>query len=379
MTTRRGYGEDSIYWHGAKRRYVGVISRGYNSAGKRIRKSVTGKTKAEVRDKLKDLHRELEEGTASSPTYRVDQAVSAWLASLDLDPSTVTNYEIMAKHVTSGLGARRLRDLTAKDLQAFLENLPLSTRSRKLVHKILRDSIQHAMIAGLAGRNVAAIVNSTPRGSGGRPSKALSVAQAEAVLKAAKGTRLEAYLDLSLMTGIRTEEARALTWDHVDLDGDPAADPRVPPHVAVWRSVRAHGDTKTERSKRTLALPEFVADALRDHRVRQAAERLRAGPRWKEHGLVFASTTGTLRSAGNVRRDFQGICEKAGLGKVWTPRELRHSFVSMLSADGVSTEDISHLVGHSSTRTTERVYRHELRPVLRTGAERMGRIFDQRS
>jgi integrase len=309
----------------------------------------------------------------------VRQAVAAWLASLDLDPSTVANYRFMAKHVINGLGNRRLRDLTAKEVQQSLEELPLSTRSHKLVHKVLRDSIQHAMIAGMAGRNVADIVNSTPRGSAGRPSNALSVAQAEAVLKAAKGTRLEAYLALSLMTGIRTEEARALTWEHVDLDGDPAANPPVPPHVAVWRSVRAHGDTKTERSKRTLAMPEFVADALREHRARQAAERLRAGPRWKEHDLVFASTIGTPRSAGNVRRDFQAICEKAGLGKGWSPRELRHSFVSMLSADGVTTEDISHLVGHSSTRTTERVYRHELRPVLRTGAERMGRIFGQRS
>jgi integrase len=75
----------------------------------------------------------------------------------------------------------------------------------------------------------------------------------------------------------------------------------------------------------------------------------------------------------------RALTDKAGIGKAWTPRELRHSFVSMLSADGVATEDISHLVGHSSTRTTERVYRHELRPVLRTGAERMGRIFSQQS
>jgi integrase len=379
VAARRGYGEDSIYWHAAKGRYVGAISLGYDPKGKRIRKSVTGQTKAEVRDKLKELHHELEDGSASSPTYRVRQAVAAWLDSLDLDPSTVANYRFMAKHVINGLGNRRLRDLTAKEVQEFLEELPLSTRSRKLVHKVLRDSIQHAMIAGMVGRNVAAVVNSTPRGGAGRPSKALSVAQAEAIIKAAKGTRLEAYLALSLMTGIRTEEARALTWEHVDLDGDAAADPPVPPNVAVWRSVRAHGDTKTERSKRTLALPEFVADALRLHRARQAAERLRAGPRWKEHDLVFASTIGTPRSAGNVRRDFQAICKEAGLGKEWSPRELRHSFVSMLSADGLATEDISHLVGHSSTRTTERVYRHELRPVLRTGAERMGRIFGQRS
>ena len=49
---------------------------------------------------------------------------------------------------------------------------------------------------------------------------------------------MHAYIVLSLLAGIRTEQARALHWSHVDLDGDPAARPSVPPHVAVWRSVR---------------------------------------------------------------------------------------------------------------------------------------------
>jgi integrase len=66
---------------------------------------------------------------------------------------------------------------------------------------------------------------------------------------------MHAYITLSLLCGLRTEEARALRWSHVDLDGDPAARPPVPPHVAVWRSVRVHGETKTERSRRTLGLP----------------------------------------------------------------------------------------------------------------------------
>jgi len=144
--------------------------------------------------------------------------------------------------------------------------------------------------------------------------------------------------------------------------------------MALGSGPRRHQD-RAEQAHPSYA--ESVANALREHQARQAAERLQAGSRWQEHGLVFASTIGTPRSAGNVRRDFQAICDKAGLGNRWTPRELRHSFVSMLSADGVATEEISHLVGHSSTRTTERVYRHELRPVLRTGAERMGRIFGQ--
>jgi integrase len=77
------------------------------------------------------------------------------------------------------------------------------------------------------------------------------VARAVAVLK----DRLAAYVILSLQVGVRTEEARALQWDHVDLEGNPDADPPVPPHVAVWRSVRAHGDVKTVKSRRSLSGP----------------------------------------------------------------------------------------------------------------------------
>ena len=61
--------------------------------------------------------------------------------------------------------------------------------------------------------------------------------------------------------------------------------------------------------------------------------------------------------------------------QAWTPRELRHSFVSLLSSTGMSIEDISHLVGHASSRVTELVYRKELRPVLTRGASTMDALF----
>jgi integrase len=59
----------------------------------------------------------------------------------------------------------------------------------------------------------------------------------------------------------------------------------------------------------------------------------------------------------------------------WAPRELRHSFVSLLSANGVRIEDISRLVGHSDTGVTERVYRHQLQAVLDEGTAAMDDIF----
>jgi integrase len=70
------------------------------------------------------------------------------------------------------------------------------------------------------------------------------------------------------------------------------------------------------------------------------------------------------------------VAKAAGLDPTeWTPRELRHSFVSLLSDSGVPIEDIADLCGHAGTTVTETVYRHQLRPVLLNGAVAMDRIF----
>ena len=91
---------------------------------------------------------------------------------------------------------------------------------------------------------------------------------------------------------------------------------------------------------------------------------------------MFCSSVGTALDAANVRRSFRRVTAAAGLdAQAWTPRELRHSLVSLLSSTGMSIEDISHLVGHASSRVTELVYRKELRPVLTRGASAMDALF----
>ncbi|WP_370969233.1 site-specific integrase [Amycolatopsis sp. cg9] len=187
---------------------------------------------------------------------------------------------------------------------------------------------------------------------------------------------MRAYIVVSLLTGARTEEMRPLTWDHVDLVGKPDASPAIPPNVKVWRSVRAKGETKTRKSRRTLALPERAVRALEDHRVAQQAVKAVAGDGWREQGLVFATNVGTERDVNNVRRDFRRVIKAAGLKPTqWTPRELRHSFVSILSDGGMPIEEISRLVGHSSTAVTELVYRKQIRPVVESGGGRDGPAF----
>jgi site-specific recombinase XerD len=92
--------------------------------------------------------------------------------------------------------------------------------------------------------------------------------------------------------------------------------------------------------------------------------------------LVFTNHPGASLDAGNVRKMFKRIYTQAGAGDSWTPRELRTTFVSLMSHHGVAIEEIARLVGHASTRTTEIVYRRELRPVITTGAQIMDQLFN---
>lgn len=149
------------------------------------------------------------------------------------------------KHVIPALGARRLVELSAEEVAAWLaaKARTLSTDTVVRLHSILRNSIHRAQARELVRRNVALLCQ-PPRGTAGRPSKSLTFNQARAVLASAEGTAMHAYVVVSLLTGARTEELRALTWDHLDLDGDP-------PSIEVWRSVRRGGETKTPRSRHT--------------------------------------------------------------------------------------------------------------------------------
>jgi integrase len=91
---------------------------------------------------------------------------------------------------------------------------------------------------------------------------------------------------------------------------------------------------------------------------------------------VYATSVGTAQDVNNVRRDFRRVIKSAGLvAKEWTPRELRHSFVSLLSDSGMPIEQISRLVGHSGTSVTELIYRKQIRPVVEDGAVAMDRLF----
>jgi integrase len=376
MTTRRSRGEGGLHWSESRQRWIGTVPVAYARNGKRRNRTFSARTKSEAVQRLHELLREVDRGVdLAAGRTTVAEAIEAWLT-YGLNgrgETTIKTCRHLAEgHIVPTLGKRRLADLRAVDVDRLLraKRTELSTSTLARLLSIMRRMLRWAEARDMVGRNVAALCTA-PTGKVGRPSKALTLDQAAAVLRAAESTPLAGYIVLALLTGARTEELRALTWDHLDLDGDPDGKPPRPSSMQVWRSVRTGGDTKTRRSRRTLALPSRCVEVLVKHWAKQQAAGLYA-----RDGYVFCTSQGTPLDAANVSRSFRAVCDAAGLDEMaWTPRELRHSFVSLLSDAGVPIEDIARLVGHGSTAVTETVYRKQLRPVLTGGAGVMDTLF----
>ena len=382
-------GDGSIYWDESKECYVGSISLGTDPKGRRIRPSVRGDSVKEVRRKLKELKDDYADGIELGDKYTVEQAAKDWLKGgiRGREDSTLENLHSYTEvHIIPGLGKAKLKRLTAEEVDTFLDSLTdkLATSTIERVLNTLRRIIRFAESRNKVRRNVAMLVD-PPKGKEGRPSRSMTLAQAQAVLRASRGSWIHPYIALSVFTGVRTEEARPLKWQHTHLNpvkgeicscGGEHPETSAP-FVEVWRSVRTTKDTKTPKSRRTIALPSYVVTILTAYRVKDQMEREDTGRAREAVTYVFATANNTVRDAANVRRDLRKVIATAQVPGSWAPRELRHTFVSLMSDQGADEELIADLVGHARTSTTRTIYRHQLRPVITKGAELLDKAFSE--
>ena len=192
-------------------------------------------------------------------------------------------------------GEGRLAELTTPEVDRWLmeRSKNLGSDMLRRIHSCLNRSVKRAVARDLVARNVVSLAT-VPPGRGGRASKSLTTSQVDQILAQVPPGRMRAYIVLSLLTGARTEELRALSWEHVHLEAEKVGTELVPPHIEVWRSVRRGGDTKTRSSRRTLALPDLCVSVLRERWAEYADDRDRAADRWVENDLVFTTRIGHL-------------------------------------------------------------------------------------
>ncbi len=191
--------------------------------------------------------------------------------------------------------------------------------------------------------------------------------QAQALLEAIRGDRLESLFRLMLATGLRRGEALALHWSEVDLD---AGQLRVRWTLSRTSQGLQLDEPKTDKSRRTVPLPRSAVGTLRAHRSRQEDERREADGAWLDTGLVFTTEIGTPLEPRNVLRRFELLAQRAGLPGVHL-HTLRHSAASFLLAAGTHTKVVQEHLGHSSYAITADIYSHVGPALQREAADRL--------
>ncbi|MHB1414616.1 MAG: site-specific integrase, partial [Chloroflexota bacterium] len=191
--------------------------------------------------------------------------------------------------------------------------------------------------------------------------------QARTVLQSIRGHRLEALYTVALVLGLRQGEALGLRWEDVDLEGGSL---RVCQTLQRVDGTLRFAEPKTERSRRKISMPEMVARSLRQHRLHQVEERLMAGSKWQENGLVFTSTIGTPLDGTNVTHILHRLLEEAGLPRIRF-HDLRHTCASLLLAEGIDLRVIMEVLGHSQISLTANTYAHIQDPLKRDAAAKL--------
>ena len=376
--TRRGRGEDSIYRDGD--RWRGAASLGYGADGRRVRKKVSGVTKAQVLQKLRELHTELDAG-GGVPDDRLtvggflDRWVEKTLPGQMADKTYDSYADTVRLHLGPALGRTVLRRLSVAQVDEFLawkRDAGYSENSIRIFRAVLRRALRQAEREGLVPRNVAALSTAPKiRSDEGR---ALSVAQARRLLDEVQGTDYAALLTITLAFGLRRGEALGLRWEGFDADGATLkvthSVKRVRDHSGVGRRTRlVVGEVKTPRSRRTLFLTPELVELLRVQRVRLAEQRIGVGAAWQDFGLIFPSGVGTPRDPDNCRTRSRGLL--AGPGWVTGMCMSRHSGASLMLAQGTDLYVVSEVLGHSSVAITKDVYGHLVEGQKRSAAALM--------
>ena len=332
-------------------------------------------TRIEAQAWLRNMQNQLEQGYdyAGGKTSLANY-LAAWLVTsrLSLRKKTADQYErIINKHIVPRIGSIALKDLSLSRIEQFYGELLLANvgiRSVRVIHSILHRALNKAVKYDLVVKN--------PAHGAALPKykqaemKYLDESQVPVFLVAASGSPYEALYYLAITTGMRQGELFGLQWS--DLHWNDAL-------LYVQRqSQRAAGkghwfeEPKTRAGKRIIKLGESTMQKLREHRERQQWQKAFAGERWQEYDLIFPSSVGTPGDPSNLRKDFLGILDRAGLPKIRF-HDLRHTAASLMLNRNIPAIVVSKRLGHAKPSTTLDIYGH----LLPEGQEEAARLMDE--
>ena len=377
-------GKQYTFWEG--RLTIGTDP----GSGKQQRKSFTGKTQKEVREKLQAAAVSVNEGSFFEPTkLTVKEWFEVWLSEYmgDKKPLTVTQYRSMSEtHIFPALGAVKLAMLTALQLQKFYNQLakdgktamkknrktgkmqivktgkPLSAKSIKNIHGIISKALNTAVNQSMIRDNVAKRVT-IPKVIR-EEVKPLTEEQQKAFISALQSHKFRNIYTVILFTGLREGEAIGLTWDCIDFRKGT---------LKVYRQLqkrdKAEGGYQFAPLKnnkvRVIKLSPFVQKIFENQKIQQRTDKLAAGKHWEgfqtieeqENALVFTTKKGKHLSCATVYNNFKRIAVQIGAPEARV-HDLRHTFAVISLQSGDDFKTVQDALGHATAAFTLDVYGH---------------------
>lgn len=364
---RRGNGEGSIYQRGDDR-WCGSITVGFDASGKRLRKTVYGKTKREVQEQLSRLQNSKLDGTLTQRTkLTVAVFLTRWLedaARPTIRATTYQSYEgVIRLHISPRIGGIPLAKLTTMHVQhlyASMERDGASPRLRQLTHAVLRRAIKQAVKWGMTPRNICDAVE--PPRVPKTEIRPLDASQVATLLEHSREDRLHAIYVLAVTTGLRFGELAGLQWSDIDFESGCLTVKRA---IVELNGKAVVSEPKTAHSRRRVDMPDLAVDALHQHRRVMLTEGF-AAVDW-----VFCNRVGNplVRSC-FYHYSFLPLGKRTKL-PAFRFHDLRHTSATLLLSAGVHPKIVQERLGHSAIGMTMDTYSHIMPTMQKEAAAKM--------
>jgi integrase len=349
--------------------------------GERQQKQVTFRgTKRAAERELARLETEVGSGSYVAPVREtVAEFLERWLEAYAKTNTTARTFQrysdIVRGHLVPALGQLTLTKLQPLHIQEYYSealatgrrdgNGGLSAKTVLHHHRVLREALKHAVKWRLIAVNPADATE--PPRPQPHEIRVLSEDEVARLIDAAKGTPLAFPILVALSTGLRRGEILALRWEDIDLQRAT---------LAVRQSLEETRDgirfkvPKTKKSRRVVALPAALVEALVRHKGEQAQHRLMIGPDYRDHGLVIARPDGTPVRPNYITLAFTRLSRRCELHGVRF-HDLRHTHATELLRQGIHPKVVSERLGHATVGMTLDVYSHVLPDMQEEAARRI--------
>ncbi|ABF38847.1 DNA integration/recombination/inversion protein [Streptococcus phage 10750.4] len=334
--------------------------------GKRVKTSITGRTRKEVNQKAK--HAQLDFLSNGSTIKRkvviktFKELSHLWLETYKLTvkpqtyDATVTR---LNRHIMPTLGNMKVDKITASDIQMLINRLSKYYVNYTAVRSVIRKVLQQGVLLGLIDYNSARdIILPRKQPNAKKKVKFIDPSDLKSFLEhleTSQHKRYNLYFDavlyqLLLSTGLRIGEACALEWGDIDLENGTIAI-----NKTYNKNLKFLSTAKTQSGNRVISVDKKTLRSLKLYQMRQRQLFNEVGARVSE--VVFATPTRKYFNASVRQSALDTRCKEAGIER-FTFHAFRHTHASLLLNAGISYKELQYRLGHANISMTLDTYGH---------------------